>query len=75
MTMQWATAALLRAVRTMAQTAVAMIGTAVVLDEVNWTMVVSGSILAGILSMLMSLGGLPEVADNGEEGDDGDKSI
>ena len=57
----WAKAAAVRAVKTMAQTAVAMIGTSVVLDEVNWVMVVSASILAGILSLLTSVAGLPEV--------------
>ena len=63
----WVKAALIRAVRTMAQTAAAMIGTAVVLDEVNWTMVVSAALLAGILSILMALGGLPEVAESENE--------
>lgn len=63
----WVKAALIRAVRTMAQTAAAMIGTAVVLDEVNWTMVVSAALLAGILSILMALGGLPEVEESENE--------
>ena len=44
----------------MAQSAIAMIGTSVVLSEVNWTMVVSATILSGILSILTSIGGLPE---------------
>ena len=53
--------ALIRALRTVCQTAVAMIGTAVVLSDVNWWMVVSASILAGILSILTSVAtGLPE---------------
>ena len=54
--------ALNRAVRTVAQTAVATIGTAALLSEVNWTAVVSASILAGVLSILTSIStGLPEV--------------
>jgi len=57
----WTKAALVRAVRTMAQTAVAMIGTALVITDVDWLMVLSASVLAGILSILTSLGGLPEV--------------
>ena len=53
--------ALIRAIRTVCQTAVAMIGTAVVLSDVNWVAVVSASILAGILSILTSVAtGLPE---------------
>lgn len=53
--------ALIRAIRTVCQTAVAMIGTAVVLSDVNWWMVASASILAGILSILTSVAtGLPE---------------
>ena len=53
--------ALIRAIRTVCQTAVAMIGTAVVLSDVNWWMVVSASLLAGILSILTSVAtGLPE---------------
>ena len=55
-------AAAIRAVRTIAQTAVATIGTAAVLSQVNWLAVVSASVLAGILSMLTSVAtGLPEV--------------
>lgn len=55
-------ATLNRAVRTIAQTAVAMIGTAVVMSDVNWEMVISASLLAGILSVLTSIAtGLPEV--------------
>lgn len=48
-------------IRTIAQTAAATIGTAVVLSEVNWIAVASASLLAGILSLLMSLAGLPEL--------------
>ena len=61
-------AMLRRALRTVAQTAVATIGTAAVLSDVNWTVVASASILAGILSMLMSIAtGLPEVEEGDEE--------
>ena len=60
-TKKWFEAALIRAVRTVAQTAIATIGTSLVLEDVNWVSVVSASILAGILSMLTSLAGLPEV--------------
>lgn len=55
-------AAAIRAVRTVAQTAVATIGTAAVLQDVNWIMVLSASVLAGVLSILTSVAtGLPEV--------------
>ena len=57
----WAKAAGVRAVKTMAQTAAATIGTAAVLGEVNWVMAASASVLAGVLSILTSVGGLPEV--------------
>ena len=57
----WFKAAAVRAVKTVAQTAVATIGTSAVLDEVNWMMVGSASLLAGILSLLTSVAGLPEV--------------
>lgn len=58
---RWMQAALIRAIRTIAQTAIATIGTAAVLSEVDWLLVASASVLAGILSMLMSIAGLPEV--------------
>lgn len=54
-------AALIRAIRTVAQVAVATIGTTATLQEVDWALVASTSALAGILSILMALGGLPEV--------------
>ena len=57
----WLKSALIRSIKTIAQTAIATIGTAAVLDEVNWLMVVSASILAGVLSILTSIAGLPEV--------------
>ncbi len=58
---QWMKAAGIRAVKTVAQAAVAIIGTSVVLSEVNWQTVVSASVLAGLLSLLTSVAGLPEV--------------
>lgn len=58
---EWLVAALIRAVKTICQTAIAMIGTAVVMSEVNWLMVGSAAVLAGILSILTSLAGIPEV--------------
>lgn len=59
--MKWWKASAIRAVKTMAQTAIATIGTATALGEVDWLLVVSASILAGGLSILTSLAGLPEV--------------
>ena len=60
-TKKWFQAAAVRAVKTVAQTAVATIGTAAVLGEVNWLMVASAAALAGVLSLLTSVAGLPEV--------------
>ena len=58
---EWWKAAGVRAIKTIAQTAVAMIGTSVVIADVDWLMVVSASALAGVLSLLTSIAGLPEI--------------
>lgn len=58
----WAKAAGVRAVKTCAQTFVATIGTAAVLQDVNWIMVASASVLAGVISIATSIAGLPEVS-------------
>ena len=60
-TKEWFHAAGIRAIKTVAQTAVATIGTAAVIGDVNWVMVASASALAGVLSLLTSVAGLPEV--------------
>ena len=57
----WIKVAGIRAIKTVAQAAIATIGTSAVLSEVDWVMVVSASVLAGILSLLTSLAGLPEL--------------
>ena len=57
----WLKAAGIRAVKTVAQTAVATIGTATVLGTVDWKMVISASVLSGVLSLLTSVAGLPEL--------------
>ena len=61
LTRAWWAAAAVRALRTVAQTTVALIGTATAIGDVPWAVVASGSLLAGILSLLTSLAGLPEV--------------
>lgn len=58
---KWIKAAGIRAIRTMAQTAIATIGTSAVISEVNWAVVASSSVLAGIISLLTSISGIPEV--------------
>ena len=58
---KWFAAAGVRAVKTVAQTAVATIGTAAMMNEVNWLMIISASALAGVVSLLTSVAGLPEV--------------
>lgn len=64
----WAKAAGIRAIKTVAQTAVATVGTAAVMGEVNWLMVGSASLLAGILSLATSVAGLPELPDSDGDG-------
>lgn len=61
MSKKWVKASLVRAIKTVSQTAIATIGTSAVLSDVNWKIVISASILSGILSVLTSLAGLPEV--------------
>ena len=61
---QWLKCATVRAVKTIAQTAVSTIGVTAMMNEVNWVAVVSASLLSGILSMLTSIAGLPEVKED-----------
>jgi len=63
---KWAVAALIRAAKTMAQTAAATLSVAVVMSDVNWVAVGSASLLAGVLSVLTSVAGLPEVNESEE---------
>ena len=60
---KWAKAAGIRAVKTVAQTAAATIGTSAMLSQVDWKVVISASLLAGLLSILTSVAGLPEVTE------------
>lgn len=64
---KWWTAAGIRAIKTVAQTAIATIGCSALIETVNWPVVVSAAALAGILSLLTSLAGLPEVSDHDGE--------
>lgn len=63
-TVKWFKAAGIRAVKTMAQTAVAVIGTAAVVSSVDWKLVVSSAIVAGVVSLLTSVAGIPEVEED-----------
>lgn len=63
---KWFKAASVRALKTMAQSAVAVMSTSAVISEVNWKMVISAAVLSAVLSMLTSVAGLPEVKDDEE---------
>lgn len=65
-TKKWLKAAGVRAVKTMAQTAVATIGTTAIMSQVDWPVVLSASVLSGVLSVLTSVAGLPEVKEETE---------
>ena len=60
-TVEWLKAASVRAVKTMAQAAISVIGSSVVISSVDWKMVVSASVVAGVVSILTSVAGIPEV--------------
>ena len=66
-TKKWVKASAVRAIKTMAQTAIATIGTSAVMGDVNWLMVASASTLSGIISVLTSVAGIPEVGGSEKE--------
>lgn len=66
-TISWLKAAGIRAIKTFAQTMIATIGTTAVIEQVNWQLVISASLLAALLSVLTSIAGLPEVAEDYEK--------
>ena len=67
---EWLKCAGIRALKTLAQTAIATIGTTALMEQVNWIAVGSASVLAALLSLLTSVTGLPELTDNGDGGKD-----
>lgn len=71
-TKKWAKAAGIRAVKTVAQAAIAGIGTAAALGQVDWKYVLSASVLAGVISVLTSIAGIPEVEEGTENDSEGD---
>lgn len=66
-TVEWCKKAGIRAIKTMAQTAVALIGTSAFVESVDWKMVVSGAVVSGVVSVLTSIAGIPEVEAEGSE--------